>query len=82
MSLQDRLNAQRAEFESKLPPEKLATMHRATEDLRRSGILERVLKAGDRIPEFTLPDFHGNQVSSAELHRKGPLVITYYRGVW
>ena len=41
MSLQDKLNAYKAEFESKTPPEKLAIMHRATEDLRRSGILDR-----------------------------------------
>ena len=33
MSLQDKLNAYKAEFESKTPPEKLAIMHRATEDL-------------------------------------------------
>jgi hypothetical protein len=39
MTLQERLNAHKAEFESKVPPEKLAIMHRATEDLRRSGIL-------------------------------------------
>jgi len=82
MSLQERLDAYKAEFERTLAPEKLAIMHRATEDLRRSGILDRVLKTGDAIPEFALPNFRGEQIGSAELHRQGPLVITFYRGVW
>ena len=40
------------------------------------------LKAGDRIPVFTLSDPDGKPVSSAELLAKGPLVISFYRGVW
>jgi hypothetical protein len=82
MTLQERLDAYKAEFESKLPPEKLAIMHRATEDLRHSGILDRVIKVGSLAPEFVLPNVRGEKVSSAELLRKGPLVVTFYRGVW
>ena len=82
MILQERLDAYKAEFERKMPADKLAIMHRATEDLRRSGILDRVVKVGQPIPEFTLPNIRGGQVNSAELHSKGPLVLTFYRGVW
>lgn len=82
MKLQERLNAIKAEFEKKAPPEKLAIMHHATEELRKSGILERVVKVGDRMPEFVLPNARGEKVSSAELLRRGPLVVTFYRGVW
>ena len=82
MSLQERLNAYRAEFERKLPAEKLSIVHRATEDLRNSGILDRVIKVGDVIPEFVLLNQRGEKVSSAELHGRGPLVLTFYRGVW
>ena len=82
MALQERLDALKAEFQSKAPPEKLAIMHRATEDLCRSGIVERVLKAGDAAPEFTLPNFRGEKISSADLLRRGPLVVSFYRGVW
>jgi peroxiredoxin len=57
-------------------------MHRATEDLRHSGIIERVLKIGDRVPEFALPNAQGQIVSSAKLLEKGPLVVSFYRGVW
>jgi len=82
MGLQDRLDEQRKQFESSAPPEALTVMHRATEDLRNSGIMEHILKVGDGAPEFTLPDEQGLIVSSSELLNKGPLVVIFYRGVW
>jgi len=82
MGLQDKLDHMRKQFESSAPPEALAVMHRATDDLLHSGIMERVLKVGDRAPEFALPDELGNIVSSSELLREGPLVVSFYRGVW
>ncbi|MBI9082150.1 MAG: hypothetical protein JEZ11_01050 [Desulfobacterales bacterium] len=72
----------RRTFESSAPPEALTVMHRATEDLLSSGIMERALKTGDRAPEFTLPDINGNSIGSAKLLGKGPMVISFYRGVW
>jgi hypothetical protein len=82
MTLKERLNTYKAEFESKVPPEKLAIMHRVTEDLRRSGILEHVTKAGDPAPEFLLTNLRAEKVSSSALLGRGPLVVTFYRGVW
>jgi peroxiredoxin len=57
-------------------------MHRATDELIASGAAERALKAGDRAPEFTLKDADDRKVSSRELLAKGPLVVTFYRGIW
>ncbi len=82
MTLQDKLDNRRKEFESSAPPEKLSIMQRATNDLRHSGIMEQVLKAGDRTPDFSLPDEHGTLVDSQDLLRKGPLVVSFYRGSW
>jgi hypothetical protein len=87
MSLQEQLDAFKAEFESGGPPynaspEVVATMHRATEELRSSGLADRALKVGDRAPDFVLPDFEGNQFDSREARRAGPLVVSFYRGVW
>jgi peroxiredoxin len=44
--------------------------------------VERALKAGDRAPEFSLNDADGHAVSSRDLLANGPLVVTFYRGVW
>src|SRR5579864_4431070 len=83
MSLQDRLDAFKADFETKqAPPEAVAVMHRATAALIASGQAERALKAGDLAPPMVLPDAEGARVSSAELLARGPLVVTFYRGVW
>jgi peroxiredoxin len=82
MSLRDRLAAIDAKSQSTLPANDLATMHAATEALRRSGILEGVLKPGAHAPNFTLPDDTGAPVSLAGLRAAGPVVVSFYRGVW
>jgi len=87
MTLQDRLDALKADFEAGRFPlvptaQQIETMRRATEELIASGQAERALKAGDKAPEFTLKDPDGKPVSSRELLGKGPLVVSFYRGVW
>lgn len=83
MSLQDKLDALKAKFETEMaPPEVVAVMHRVTDELIASGQAGRALKAGDRAPAFTLPDSDGRPVSSQDLLAKGPLVVTFYRGAW
>ncbi len=82
MSLQNKLDDMRTQFESAAPPEALSVMHRATDDLNRSGIMDRVLSEGDIAPEFSLPDQNGNLVKSSDLLAKGPLVVSFYRGLW
>ena len=85
--LQDRLDALKADFESGRFPlkpsrEALDTMRRATDELIASAQAQRARKAGDAAPDFILADPDGKPVSSRELLAKGPLVISFYRGVW
>ncbi|MCU0574827.1 MAG: hypothetical protein MUC41_17820 [Syntrophobacteraceae bacterium] len=54
MSLQEQLNAMKEKSEARIPTEALEVMHRATEELEKSGILDQVPKAGDRAPDFAL----------------------------
>lgn len=87
MTLQQRLNAMKADFEAGKFPRKptaddLSRMHRATAELVASGQAQRALKAGDPAPDFTLNDPDGRPVSSSDLLAKGPLVVSFYRGVW
>ena len=82
MALRDSLDARRASAKDRFPPEDLAVMHRATEDLRNSAIVQRALKIGDTAPAWQLPDSRGAILRSHELLAKGPLVLTFFRGVW
>ena len=82
MGLQDKLDEYKKSFLEKAPPEAVAVMQRATEDLKNSGILDKVLKAGESAPEFSLPDENGNLVELKSLLARGPMVISFYRGVW
>ena len=82
MSLEDTLRGVREASAKRIPPEKAAVMHRATDELRRSGIMDRVIKVGDPLPSFALPNADGQEVRSADLLAKGPLVLTFFRGAW
>jgi peroxiredoxin len=87
MSLQAKLDAFKSDFEAGKPPYSvprsvIEAMHRATAELVASGAASRAKKAGEIAPSFSLKDPEGNVVSSNELLKKGPLVVSFYRGVW
>jgi hypothetical protein len=82
MSLQDKLNELKANFEKQVPKETLEVMHNATHNLRKSGILERALKIGDTIPEFELKNTGSERIRSKDMLTNGLLVLTFYRGKW
>ncbi len=87
MSLQDKLDAFRTNFEAGGPPYNAPAfihepMHRATAELIASGLAGGALKVGDKAPAFTLKDPEGHPVASTDLLRHGPLVVTFYRGIW
>jgi hypothetical protein len=82
MSLADKLSAMRAASAGRIPADKQAIMHRATEDLRRSGILKRIVVVGAPAPAFDLANHNGSRVASAELLARGPLVLSFFRGSW
>lgn len=87
MNLQDKLDAFKADFEAGKPPYSVPrsvidTMRRATAELIASGAAQQALKAGDRAPDFILNDPDGNPLASRKLLERGPLVVSFYRGVW
>lgn len=50
--------------------------------LEEAGTVQGVLRVGDRLPEFTLPNAEGALVSSHDLLARGPLVVCFFRGEW
>ena len=84
MSLQEKLNAFRADVESgvRIPIAVVEKLHRSTDELVASGQAERAKKVGDKAPPFALEDPDGRTVSLVDLLSKGPVVLSFYRGVW
>src|SRR5262249_32301559 len=82
MNLTGKLDAIRAQAETRIPQDARDIMHRQIEELRASGIVSRVAKAGDRAPDFTLTSASGEAVSLGRLLARGPVVLSFFRGRW
>ena len=82
MTLQERLDAMREASKARIPPEARAVMQRSIEELRASGIMERIARVGQTAPGFTLPNGSGQSVRLADLVARGPVVLSFYRGRW
>jgi hypothetical protein len=82
MSLEQQLAAIRDGAAKQIPAGSRAIMHRATEQLQQSGLAEQALGVGDQMPAFTLLDQAGHKVRSSDLLTTGPLVLTFFRGIW
>ena len=81
MNLKQRLEAIKQAAETRIPTEARPIMHRATDDVRRSGIVHRVVRVGQKAPTFDLVN-QRDRVNSERLLAEGPLVVSFYRGVW
>ena len=87
MSLQAKLSAFKAQFQSgkppfeAVPPAVHGIMQRATDELVAGGAKERVLRSGPA-PGFALEDANGAMVRLADLLAQGTAVLSFYRGVW
>lgn len=82
MALQEKLDKLKADFEAKAPRDALNIMHRATDDLRNSGIMQGVLINGDTAPDFELKNADENLIGLKDLLTSGPVVLSFYRGRW
>ncbi len=68
--------------EDKTPAAKRAIMQKALEELAASDITKKALTVGAKAPTFELPDVKRGTTSLSSLLKKGPVVLTFYRGGW
>lgn len=74
---------ERRELMQKYVPAEIQAINRQTVDeLRASGIAERILPVGAVAPDFDLADHDEKTVSSKILLQAGPLILIFYRGRW
>jgi peroxiredoxin len=65
-----------------IPPEALAQMDRQTAELVSSGQLNSALSVGDQAVDFELPDAVGRAFRLGDALARGPVILTFYRGLW
>ena len=82
MDLTAQLNDLKQQLGRELPRGILTEIGQFVQGLAQSGIEKTSCQAGDRIPPFSLPNISGKIVSSEEILSRGPMVISFYRGVW
>lgn len=63
-------------------PDPKAIMAKAQDDLIKSGLAEKAVRQGQKAPDFVLPDAQGRPTRLSELLKKGPVILTFYRGGW
>lgn len=80
--LQTQLDDITAQTRKLVQPERLERNERVIAELFATGIEDKILKAGDSMPEFALPDAHGKLVHSNDLLAIAPLVVSFFRGRW
>ncbi|MBR45568.1 MAG: hypothetical protein CMM31_03610 [Rhodospirillaceae bacterium] len=82
MSLAQKLAGIAAAGRKKVPREWLEVIDRSQDELAASGIMDGVIKEGDKLPDFALANDDGGIVTSQALLAEGPLVVTIFRGQW
>ncbi|MFC7339342.1 redoxin domain-containing protein [Haloferula chungangensis] len=80
--LNEALDERKTDFLERAPAKLIESQSEALRELEDSGIYEKVLKVGDKAPDFTLGNQDGVERSLSKLLEKGPLVLTWYRGAW
>src|SRR5262249_38872189 len=81
-TLASQINALTASVREQAPAHVLEAIDAGIRGLAESGLAASALKVGQRAPGFVLPDATGRNVASSSLLARGPVVISFNRGVW
>lgn len=82
MSLSDKLAQRKLDSLNRIPNQVRVTMEEAISALKSSSIEKQAPKVGDKLIGFNLPNHHHEMVSLDSLLKKGPVIVTFYRGNW
>ncbi|MEM5547556.1 peroxiredoxin-like family protein [Pseudoalteromonas fuliginea] len=82
MSLKAQIDAYNVQKEAKLPADVLALMNTTNEELIAQHIKDNALQIGQKVENFSLANHKGENVELADLLKKGPVIISFYRGGW
>jgi len=82
MSLKAQIDAYNVQKDAKLPADVLALMNTTNEELIAQHIKDNALQIGQKVENFSLANHNGENIELADLLKKGPAIISFYRGGW
>ena len=82
MSLKAQIDAYNVQKDAKLPADVLALMNTTNEELIAQHIKDNALQVGQKVENFSLVNHKGENIEFADLLKKGPVIISFYRGGW
>lgn len=82
MSLKEKTEAKKEEFQASASKETQEVMARSVKTLIESGATDRALGEGDTAPDFALTNAEGAVVRLEDFLARGPVVLGFYRGRW
>ena len=82
MTLTEQLAALKADILTQIPDQAKELMLADLQKIAQSGLVKNAPKKGEQLKDFVLPNQNGVARSLEELRKKGPVVITFYRGGW
>lgn len=82
MSLKAQIDAYNVQKDAKLPADVLALMNTTNEELIAQHIKDNALQIGQKVESFSLANHKGENIELADLLKKGPVIISFYRGGW
>ncbi len=81
-ALKDQLEAKSAGAAKVVPAEVRAEFAKGIAAVGKSGIEKSAKQVGEKAPDFTLKNPIGQEITLSEALKKGPVVLTWYRGGW
>lgn len=82
MSLNQQIQQLIQTFRTTLPPELNSLIEQGAGEISALPIMEKALKIGDKAPDFALKNYDGTTRRLSDYLTNGPLVLTFYRGLW
>lgn len=78
----EKLKELREGFYNTASPDVVEIIEKSITDLIHSNIQKTALNIGDKMPDFVLKNAVNENISLSGLLKKGPIIITFYRGAW
>ena len=81
-SLAQKLEERASQSNPKITPEIRKAFKEGLEAIDESDVVSKAKQVGDTAPDFTLINANGQSITLSNELKKGPVILTWYRGGW